>query len=317
MSFDVKYCTQRDLQRILPTINDYDQKRKITGWEEEVADSNLWQSGSVGLLEVFYRNGVELDPPKDSKVLCVAEGDWFYDSGIDTVYYYTETDPVTLQIHGGVDWTSLVETVIYSASQMVNSITGKSIFKRPWGVASYDVVIRDGAASLAVAQLVRPFDDELAARIERKYDYDDDDFPKGRLQKVRDGEISLSSETTPALVGGMPYYANVDDASTGGLDDIRGKASQSDTMLLEITTAGTFEYGTASPVKYKIKIKTDAGLQLNEILSDVTINGDYQDLAYGLQHRFHPGDYTLGDKFFVMSSAEDIESIAQETTLGR
>ncbi len=317
MTTDIQYCTQRDMQRILPTINQYDQKRKITGWEEEVADGNLWQSGSVGLVEVLYRNGVELGTPEANKAACDSNGKWYYDSGIDTVYYYTTTSANSLQVHGGVDWTALVQKVIISASQMVNSITGKSILKHPWGEFDYDVVIRDGAASLAVAQLVRPIDGELADRIELKYDNDDDDFPKGRLQKVRDGEISLSSETTPALVGGFPYHWSVDSDTTGGMNDIRGIASKSDTILVEITTAGEFEYGVASPVKYKVKVKSDAGLQTDTILSNVIMNGDYQDLAHGLQHRFHPGIYTLGDKFYVMCSAEEIEAIDQNPKFGR
>ena len=212
-------------------------------------------------------------------------------------------------MEAGEDWSTLVTAAISSASELVRSITGKPIIKQLWATRDYDVVIRDGTAAIAVGRLVRPFDRDLAESLESYYN--DEGLlenPKGLLQKVRDSEISLLSETTPVLGVGELVEVTVNASTTGGIDDIRGRATENDTVEVSIVTGGTFSYGSASAVTYQVKGKSSTGLMTSTLVAATTIHGDYQLMAHGLELRFRPGVYTASDNWYIRMSIEEIET---------
>ena len=305
-TFDVAYCVEADLRSILPSIADYDKKRPLLGWTEDSTD--LYKLGSVGSISMLYKGSSELGTAQTTKVACDTEGEWFYDSSLDEIYYFTLTNPNGEDIEAGTDWSTLVTAVISKSSEMVRAIVGKQILKHAWGTRDYDEVIVSSTAAIACGRLVRPHNEDLANRLEFYYNYEGDEFPKGILQRVRDGQISLSSEITPALGAGILEESAVDASTTGGINDIRGIATGNDTIKIIIDAGATFSYGSASAVTYSVWIKDDTGLMTYQYISGETIDGDYQDLAYGLDIRFNPGKYVTSDAWYVKVSKEPVET---------
>ncbi len=308
-NFDVSYCTEADLRTILPNIADYDKKRVVSGWSSDSALVDRYKAGSTGTIDVLYKDGVELGTAESSLAGVTSDDKWYYDSALDTVYFFNDgEDPNGLNMESGTDWATLVTSAISKSSEITRSIVGKPIIKHRFGTRNYDEVIVSGAAALAVGRLVRPHDGDLADRLERYYNNDFDEFPKGILQKIRDSEISLSSEISPALGSGILEESSINSSTTGGIDDIRGRASGNDTIEIKIINGDTFSYGSASAVTYSVKVKDETGLMVNEVVTAEIINGDYQTLAYGLQIRFVPGVYTANDTWYVKISKEPIET---------
>ena len=314
-NFDVSYCAEADLRTILPNIADYDKKRVVSGWSSDSALVDRYKAGSTGTIDVLYKDGVELGAAESSLAGVTSDDKWYYDSDTDTVYFFNDgEDPNGLNMESGTDWATLVTSAISKSSEITRAIVGKPIIKHSWGTRDYDEIIVSGAASLAVGRLVRPHDGDLADRLERVYNYDGDEFPKGFLQSIRDGQISLSDEITPALSAGILVDAVVNSLTTGGIEKTRGVATVNDTLCIEIVNGGNAVYGVSDNITYRVTGKDSEGLQADVIVETDGINGDYQSLGGGIYGRFAYGTavtpvvYTTGDKWYLEVSKEPIET---------
>ncbi len=310
-NFDVSYCPngEADLRGVLPNIADYDEKRVISGWVVDSALVDRYKSGSPGTIDMLYKDNFELGAAEANLAAVTSDDKWYYDSAADAVYYFNDgDDPNGLNMGAGTDWATLVNDSILRASRTFEAITGKYPIKHRWGTLDYDGIVTDCVAGLAVGRLVRPHKGELADRLEFVYNYDGDEFPKGIMQRIRDGQISLSEEINPALGKGILVESAVDAATTGGIDDIRGRSSGNDTIEVKIINGDTFSYGSVSAVTFSVKIKDETGLMTNEVVTAEIVNGDYQTLAYGLQIRFVTGLYTDNDAWYIKVSKEPIET---------
>ncbi len=314
-SFDVSYCTEADLRTILPNIADYDKKRVVSGWSSDSALVDRYKAGSTGTIDVLYKDGIELGAAEANLAAVTSDDKWFYDSAADAVYFFNDgEDPNGLNMESGTDWATLVASAISKSSELTRAIVGKSIIKHRYGTRNYDEVIVSGAAAIAVGRLVRPHDGDLADRLERIYNNDFDEFPKGMLQGVRDGQISLSNEITPALVGGIPVEDSVDDATTGDIRDIKGRANRNDTLVVDIVAGGDLAQGTASAVSYRVKGQDSEGQGLATLVDTTIITGEYQSLGQGMSIMFEVGTsaiplvYTTGDSWLIRVSREEVET---------
>lgn len=315
---DVVYCVESNLRGIYPNIAKYGKKRVVSGWVSDSALVDRYKSGSVGSINQLYKDAIELGAVESSLATVTSNGKWYYDSDTDTVYYFNDANnPNELDIEAGTDWSTLVDDMIIAASEDVRGIVGKPILKSRLRDKAYDSVIINGTAAIACEYLIKPHNSDLAQEVVSKYDNEEDanDLPKGKLQKVRDGQISLRNEITPALLGGFPYEASLNAATTGAINEIRGKASGNDVVLVEIVEGGNLVYGVPNTtVTYRVKGKDSQGLQNAELVSATIINGDYQSLAYGLSFRFdfgiasNPAIYTTGDKWYVDISKEPLDT---------
>lgn len=312
-TFREVYCTAADLRTILPDIANYDEKRTLTGWA--VSAGSLYILGSVGSIEVLYRDGLELDEVQ-SLNQCDADGEWIYIAAEDAVYLYSTDDPNTdHRIHAGDDWATLQTNAIKKASEIVRTIVNKPIYPKK-GVGyqdeperDWDQQIIDSAAGLACARLIRHSNSELADIIEWRYNRESDIIiERGILQLIRDGVIKLHHETDKTRKEGDIVERTLDSSTTGNISDLRGEATTTDIVKISIGTGGTFAYGIASPVTYNVYIGDDTGRQTNQIITDEQVNGDYQTFAHGLEGRFEPGVYVAGDEWWVITSGEKVET---------
>ena len=294
-------CTQEDMQSMLPSLGEYNRNTVLTTWA--IHSGNVYKSPSSGRVDVLYRDGNELSSVSDLASVD-SDGEYYYDSAADVVYLYSSANPSTNHtIETGKDFTNTVTEARNRASELVRSIVAKPIYKRK-GVGyqgesarDYDEVLILSAAAIAVALMVRPFDQELAQEIEEKYNNEDD--PPGMLQLVRDGFIKLHHEFSADRNQGLIVPVNIDNNTTGSVVDISGTPSRTDILRIQITTGGTLAYGTSSPVRYKVLAADDSGIQPTAIVENEVLTGGYDAMGAGLKFKASQGVFTAGDYWFV------------------
>ena len=288
-----KYCTEVHVKRILPEIAEYDGKVELKGWSLD--SGSIYKSSAVGIVSNLFKDGIDLDVAKDNKAGCVSEDDWFYENNV--VYIFSSDVPE--EISSGEVWSVLLADEIKRASEQVDLILGNSDITHGWLESDYDYIIIYGCASIVVGNRVRAYDIELADKLEKIYNSDE---PKGLLQKLADGTIGISFYDAKQLSRGVIIAKVTDDVSTWKIESLKGIATDNDIVKLQITTGGTFEYGVTSPVFYKVMGNSEDGFMLDEVLSGTRVNGDFQDLANGIQIKMTPGVYKEGDYYHVKMS---------------
>ena len=294
-------CTHEDMQSILPSLGEYNRNTVLTIWA--IHSGNVYKSASSGRVDVLYRDGNELTSVTDLASVD-SDGKYYYDSSADVVYLFSNANPQTNHtVEAGKDFSSTVDEARQRASEIVRSIVAKPIYKKIGvgyqgeSLRNYDEVLILSASAIAVALMVRPFDAELANEIEERYNNETD--PPGMLQLVRDGFIKLHHEFSADRSQGLITPVNVNANTTGSIVDIQGTPNKTDVLRIEITTGGTFSYGTASPVRYKVLARDDAGMQTTAIVENEVMTGGYDTLGHGLIFKGSQGVYTTGDYWFV------------------
>ena len=298
-------CTQEDMQSILPSLGEYNRNNVLTTWV--VHSGSIYKSTSSGRVDILYRDGNEMTSVASLGAIS-SNGEYFYDSSADVVYFQSAANPQTHHtMEAGKDFTDTVNEARNRASEIVRSLVAKPIYKKK-GVGyqgettrDYDEVLILSTAAIAVALMVRPFDMELADEIEERYNNEGD--PPGMLQLVRDGFIKLHHEFSADRSQGLITPVSVNANTTGSIVDISGSPSRTDILRLEITTGGTLTFGTASPIRYKVLASDDSGMQTQTIVENEVLTGNYDVLGHGTRFKASAGVFTTGDYWYVDMTA--------------
>ena len=80
------YCTHKELKRVFPQISEFDAKIQLVGWEE-TGTPNLYLARDAGLVSILFADGEDLGDPEANSGVVNVNGEWYYDSALDTVYY--------------------------------------------------------------------------------------------------------------------------------------------------------------------------------------------------------------------------------------
>jgi hypothetical protein len=318
------YCSISDLQDIVPEIGAYDRKRRLGGWVE-TATSNVYISADSGTVAQLYRDGVDLGAAAASiaAVNGGSDGDWFYDTGTDTVYLFSTLEPDANHIaEAGTDWEDTYTKAIARASSMIRSFVRRPILKRPRtaqdvGLRDYDECVIQATATLACSYLVGEEDTALRDRLYAQV-FGVDTDPKGLAVQIREGEFRLWNEAGPETDDGDVRAVDVDSSTTGGISEVRGSATVSyDLVKVLIKDGGTFSAGSASGVTYSVFVADATGIKTSAVVTARTITGLYQTLAHGLQIRFATGVYTAGDEWEVEVNGQASESERRSAYIAR
>ena len=269
------YCTHKELKRVFPQIDEYDQKTPLYGWI--VASGHLYQSGDSGLVTALFVDGVELGSPETTTPS--ANGEWRYTATDNTCYYYNDTtNPNDLLIEAGEDFDTMITQFRTDASRYLDSRLDPKLPKSQWknSAGEFDYIIVRTTALIAACFMIRTKDpaSDLLESIEAEFEKNIDLLNTGR-----------------ASIG----FQNTGDASRGVIRDVTytsGKLRPVDTkgdamhvdfdlIKVKITTAGAFGTG-----KYSVWVKDENMLKNNKVVDNEIITGDYQPLAYSLQIRF-------------------------------
>ena len=269
------YCTHKELKRVFPQLDEFDQKVPIYGWVE--VTTNKYAAHNSGSVTQLFVDGESLGSAQSAHTDLNVEGEWFYNSTDDVLYYYSASTPIDKLMEAGELFTTMVTQFRTVASRYLDSRLDPKLPKNQLKDkdGNYDYMIVRTASLYAAAFMVRTKDptSELAAAIMLEAD--------NNVQLLNEGRAALSWQNTGDASKGVLR----DVTYTGAIRpvDFRGRAGgvDYDLVKLEIEDAGAI--GTAT---YNVWVKNSDGLKQNKVVDDEKITGDYQPLAYGLEIRF-------------------------------
>jgi len=298
------YCTERDLKDVFPSIDSFDTKTPIYGWTEE--STNLWVASDCGLVTLLFANGRDLDSAEESSVDVDDTDEWYYDSTIDKVYFYSTTNPNDMLMESGDDWGDIKTRYISNASKYfesrVDSRLPREQLKDQDG--NYDYIVIRTTALLACSFLIRSSDptSEIADALF--------DEAEKNIVSLNEGTTKLSWQTTGDSSKGIIREKSV----SGDLRIVETDGNYSgtyDKIGVKVITEGVIGVAEYS---YWAKDSTALGATRMEngdtaSFTD-TINGAYQPIGNGLRIRFagDTGDEaTLNDSWEIEVSGTLIE----------
>ena len=269
------YISSRDLKDVFPNLDEFDTKKPVYGW---VVDSgSRYVAHDSGLVTQLFVDGKDLGSAQSAKTDVDANDEWFYDSATDAVYYYDDgSSPDDLLMEAGEDFATLKTRVMKDASNYVDSKLDATLPREQFLLkdGTYDYLIRRLTGLVAAYFLVKGKDptSEIAEALF--------DEAQMHIEDLNSGRAKLSFQNTGDASKGIVRKISV--AGSLNIVDTRGNYRGSyDRLKVIVTTAGAI--GTA---KYSVYAKDEDALKNNLVLQDEIINGDYQELAGGLQVRF-------------------------------
>ena len=270
------YCTHVEFKRVFPQIDDYDQKVPVYGWVE--VTSNKYAAHDSGHVDQLFVDGESLGPAQSAHTDLNVEGEWFYNSTDDVLYYYSASNPLDKLMEAGELFTAMVTQFRTDASRYLDSRLDPKLPKNMWKneAGEFDYMIIRTTALYAAAFMVKTKDpgSELATALMTEAD--------NNVQLLNEGRAALSWQNTGDASKGVIRDVSYTENRMRPVD-LRGRAGGVDYDLIKITIGTGGALGTAT---YNVWVKDSTGLKTNQVITTEVITGDYQPLAYGLQIRF-------------------------------
>ena len=323
-TYEATYCSQADLQLVVPNIDEYDMKRVLpSNWtatsKAGISASNIFYLYNSGFVDILYIDGAEQTKVTDTPN---ATNEFKYDSAEDLItLYITSSSASALNssvIEGGRDFTNLITECLRRGSDMVRSFCSKPIYPRK-GVGTQSAVGNDfpeiivmSAAHLACYFLIAPYNKDLSDELMGRVTNDEN---SGWIDKVRTGEINLYQEDAIDANKGILREVSINGSSTGSISAVRGNPTTFwDNIKIIISTAGTFTAGSASTTKYSTYVSDTTGIKISRSANAEVIDGTFQAVGHGMYVRFAPGVYTVDDEWELeVSGIVDQSTIAVKT----
>jgi len=302
------YCTHKELKRVYPNLDAFDTKTPIYGWA--VDSGSRYKGEDSGLVTLLFADGAELGSAEANKTAVNANGKWYYDSTINTTYYYNDaTDPNDMLMEAGEDFTTHITQFRTDASRYLDSKLDPNLPREQLKDKSgnFDYMIIRSSALIATAFLIRATDptNEVATALMEE--------AQGNIDALNTGGAALSWQTTRDASRGIIRDVSYTDGSVRPVDTRGMWGGTFDLIRVKIETGGPLD-GTAT---YSVWVKNADKLgiqQGNQVVDSEKINGDYQSLAGGLQIRFAGEDKTSVAtatnewEIEVMGAAEHIDA---------
>ena len=273
------YCTHKELKRVFPQLNSFDNKRSIYGWTE--VSSNKYAAHNSGIVTQLFADGEDLGPAQSAHTDLNVEGEWFYNSAEDVLYYYSASNPSDKLMEAGEEFTTMVTQYRTDASRYLDSMLDPNMpresFKDKSG--NFDYLIIRTTALIAANFMIKSHDpnSELANALMQE--------AMMNINNINEGKAALSFQVTRDSSQGVVRDVSYTDGSIRPVDT-RGEWSGTyDLIKVKIITGGRI--GTAT---YSVWTKDSDKLKTNQVVTEKIINGDYQQLAGGLEIRFAGDD---------------------------
>ena len=273
---NIQYCTHRDIKDTYPAINDSgDAKRPIYGWVT-TGTSNLYLSRDTGLVTQLFADGEDLGDAEANSGVVDTNGEWYYDSNLDTVYYFNSaTNPIDMLMESGDDFATLITRVAKRSSRMIDSkigyrVTDTQIKDREGNYP--DIIVR--AASLQSVILLLTSEDPTNPIIEPF---------KEELNEIVEGINSgtiviLGNQRTMDAAKGIIREVSVNASSDLRPVELTGHYNGSAYELLKVYV-DSGEGGVIGTTKMTVKGKSSTTLKSETLIDSETITGDYQNLG--------------------------------------
>ena len=269
------YCTHKELKRVFPQLDSFDNKKSIYGWTE--VSSNKYAAHNSGIVTQLFADGEDLGPAQSAHTDLNVEGEWFYNSAEDVLYYYSASNPADKLMEAGEEFTTMVTQYRTDASRYLDSMLDpnmpKEALKDKEGNLDY-IIIRTKAL-IAANFMIKSHDpnSELANALMAE--------AMMNIENINEGKAALSWQVTRDSSQGIIRDVTYTAGQVRPVDT-RGEWSGTyDLIKVKIGTGGVL--GTAT---YNVYIKDGDKLKNQQIITNKVINGDYQELAGGLEIRF-------------------------------
>jgi hypothetical protein len=277
------YCTHKELKRVFPQLDSFDGKKSIYGWTT-TDTTNQYQANNTGLITQLYFDGIEGTSVTDAPN---ANYEFNYSDTTDSVQVFLTTsagatlDPNDILVEAGEDFVTVVTQFRTDASRYLDSMLDPNMpreaFKDKSG--NFDYLIIRTTALIAANFMIKSHDpnSELANALM--------DEAMLNINNINEGKAALSFQVTRDSSQGVIRDVSYTDGSIRPVDT-RGEWSGTYDLIKVIITTG----GRIGTAKYSVYIKDSDKLKNNQVVTDEIINGDYQQLAGGLQIRFAGDD---------------------------
>ena len=304
MATDFTYASTTDLEMYFSEYHNFDSKRQIFGWET-TGTSNLYLARNSGLVNLLFASGEDLGDPEANSGVVNVNGEWYYDSALDTVYYFNSAaSPADMVMEGGQDNATYFAQMLVNASMELNSLLDKR-FPMPLpkfaqfdldtsytssGV-EYDAIIIKSTCYIVASNLMR----QSSRGEEADYYYNLVVNPDGTgiVDRLNKGESKLAFETDHQDSKGK--VREITKSGTMSLIETGGAYIGESFELFEIecTTGGA--YGTA-----EVSVKSyGSDKLLGTTTTGVVITGGLQHILNGWSARWQGSSMTSGDKWEV------------------
>jgi len=235
-----------------------------------------------------------------------ADNEYNYSSSTDSFQFFLAYSSVSALnsavFEASRDWSDLKTEAVKRASDFIRSLLPFPIYKNK-GVGTSDAVANDypeiivrSTAVMAVESLIRPYDVDKADQIKSQAINDQN---TGWLDMLRKGEITLYSSESEQRYKGILKEVSVNANTTGGIVDVKGRAStQWDAIKIIISAGGTITAGSANTsVTYSSFTRNEKGLKMNQDTTEEIIDCGWQSVGHDMWVRFSPGVYTTNDEY--------------------
>ena len=280
------YISESDLRDVYPNIDKYDTKTPIYGWVT-TGTSNLYLARNSGLVNQLFADGEDLGDAEANSGVVNVNGEWYYDSALDTVYYFNSaSSPADMLMEAGEDWATHKTDMMAKASRYFDAYVDRALPRSQWKNESneFDYIIVRTVAQICAYFLVSAHDPESVDAERLKAEYTE------ILDKINSGELKLGFEKTRDSSQGFLREVSVNASTTLKPLDLRGHYSGIyDKIKLKVITGGAI--GTAT---YSVWVAGSDKLGVgdgNQVITAEKIDGTYQSLAGGLQVRFGGKNY--------------------------
>ena len=152
------YCTHKELKRVFPQLDTFDNKKPVYGWKE--VTSNKYAAHNSGLVTQLFADGEDLGPAQSAHTDLNVEGEWFYNSAEDVLYYYSATNPIDKLMEAGEEFTAMVTQYRTDASRFLDSMLDPNMPKEAWKdkEGNYDFIIIRTTALIAANFMIKSHD---------------------------------------------------------------------------------------------------------------------------------------------------------------
>ena len=269
------YCTHKELKRVFPQLDSFDNKKQLYGWTE--VSSNKYAAHNSGIVSQLFADGEDLGPAQSAHTDLNVEGEWFYNSAEDVCYYYSASNPLDKLMEGGEEFTSMVTQYRTDASRYLDSMLDPNMPKEALKdkEGNFDYIIIRSTALIAANFMIKSHDpnSELASALMEE--------ANNNIENINQGKAALSWQVSRDSSQGIVRDVTYTSGKIRPVDT-RGEWSGTyDLIKVKIGTGGVL--GTAT---YNVYVKDGDGLKNQQVITNEVINGDYQSLGGGLEIRF-------------------------------
>jgi len=304
MATDFRYASTTDLEMYFSEYHNFDSKHQVFGWTT-TGTSNLYLARNSGLVNLLFASGEDLGDPEANSGVVNANGEWYYDSALDTVYYFNDaTSPADMVMEAGQDNATYFDQMLVNASMELNSLLDKR-FPMPLpkyaqfdlntsytssGV-EYDAIIIKSTCYIVASNLMRQ--SSRGEEADYYYNLVVNADGTGIVDKLNKGESKLAFETDHQDSKGK--VREITKSGTMSLVETGGAyiGERFELFEIECTTGGA--YGTA-----EVSVKSyGSDKLLGTTTSNIKITGGLQHISGGWYARWQGASMTSGDKWQV------------------